>query len=161
MWEAIAKILTNSNALLVLVFMSMFVAILIVLASTGLVRIDTGAFQMGADHRERDIIRQQIEWSHSYVMGLESRIKVDKSRYGGYKTRYILELCANEIVNWISFNHINPDSAYVSIKQEKMKSIIRSMDVDPTFTSKEFEKQIDRWVEEIINKLVEIRKVYK
>ena len=60
MWEAIAKILTNSNALLVLVFMSMFVAILIILASTGLVRIDTGAFQMGADHRERDIIRQQI-----------------------------------------------------------------------------------------------------
>ena len=94
-------------------------------------------------------------------MGLESRIKVDKSRYGGYKTRYILELCANEIVNWISFNHINPDSAYVSIKQEKMKSIIRSMDVDPTFTSKEFEKQVDKWVEEIINKLVEIREVYK
>ena len=161
MWEAIAEILTNSNALLVLIFAMIFASILIVLAATGMVRIDTGTFKMGADHKERDIIRQQIEWSHSYVMGLESRIKVDKSRYGGYKTRYILELCANEIVNWISFNHINPDSAYVSIKQEKMKSIIRSMDVDSTFTSKEFEKQVDKWVEEIINKLVEIREVYK
>lgn len=161
MWDAIARVLTNSNALLVLIFAMIFASILIVLAATGMVRIDTGAFQMGADHRERDIIRQQIEWSHSYVMGLESRIKVDKSDFGGYKTKYILELCANEIVNWISFNHINPDSAYVSIKQEKMKSIIRSMDVDPVFTSKEFERQIDKWVEEIINKLVEIRKVYK
>lgn len=161
MWEAIAKILTNSNALLVLVFLMIFVTVLIILASAGMVRIDTGAFKMGADHRERDIIRQQIEWSHSYVMGLESRIKVDKSNFGGFKTKYILELCANEITNWISFNHINLDSAYVSIKQEKMKSIIRSMDVDPVFTSKEFERQIDKWVEEIINKLVEIRKVYK
>lgn len=161
MWEAIAEILTNSNALLVLIFLMIFMIILIALATTGLVRIDTGSFVMGADHRERDIIRQQIEWSHSYIMGLESRIKVDKTNFGGFKTKYILELCANEITNWISFNHINLDSAYVSIKQEKMKSIIRSMDVDPVFTSKEFEKQVDRWVEEIINKLVEIRKVYK
>ena len=161
MWEAIAEILTNSNALLVLIFAMIFASILIVLAATGMVRIDTGTFKMGADHRERDIIRQQIEWSHSYVMGLESRIKVDKTNFGGFKTKYILELCANEITNWISFNHINLDSAYVSIKQEKMKSIIRSMDVDPTFTSKEFEKQVDKWVEEIINKLVEIREVYK
>ena len=161
MWEAIAKILTNSNALLVLVFMSMFVAILIILASTGLVRIDTGAFQMGADHRERDIIRQQVEWAHSYVMGLESRVHADNSKFGGYKTKYILELCSNEITNWIAFNHINLESDYVSIKQEKIKSIIRTFDVDPEFTSKPFERQVDQWVEEIIRKLVKIREVYK
>jgi len=82
---------------------------------------------MGADYRERDIIRQQIEWTHSYVMGIESRIYVDKSRHA----------------------------------QEKIKSIVRSFDVDPKFRSKEFEGQIDKWVEEIIRKLVVIREVYK
>lgn len=49
MWEAIATVLTNSNALLVLMFLSMFAVILIILASTGLVRIDTGSFKMGAE----------------------------------------------------------------------------------------------------------------
>ena len=161
MWEAIAKILTNSNALLVLMFLSMFAVILIILASTGLVRIDTGSFKMGADVKERDIIRQQLEWSHSFIMGLESRIEVDKDDYGGFKTKYILELCANEISQWIAFNHINLESDYISIKQEKIRSIIRSSDVDPVFTSKKFEEQIDRWVDEIIRKLVVIREVYK
>lgn len=35
MWEAIAEILTNSNALLVLIFAMIFASILIVLAATG------------------------------------------------------------------------------------------------------------------------------
>jgi len=116
---------------------------------------------MGADYRERDIIRQQIEWTHSYVMGIESRIYVDKSRHAGYFTKYILERCYDEIINWITFNHINIESDYIGIKQEKIKSIVRSFDVDPKFRSKEFEGQIDKWVEEIIRKLVVIREVYK
>ena len=161
MWEAIATVLTNSNALLVLIFLSMFVVILIILAMSGLVRIDTGSFKMGADVKERDIIRQQIEWSHSFIMGLESRISAEDLQVNTYKVKYILELCANEIANWIAFNHINLESDYISIKQEKIRAIIRSSEVDKQFTSKEFERQIDKWVEEIIRKLVVIREVYR
>lgn len=161
MWDAIARVLTNSNALLVLVFFSMFVVILIILAWTGLVRIDTGSFVMGADNKERDIIRQQIEWTHSYVMGLESEINADTSRYGGYFTKYILESVYDEILNWITFNHINLESDYVSIKQQKIKSLIRQKNVDAKYRTKEFDRKVDKWVEDIIRKLVIIRQVYK
>ena len=124
MWDAFAKILTNSNALLVLTFVLLFVFILIMLAMSGLVRIDTGAFQMGADHKERDIIRQQIEWAHTYIMGLKSQISADETTYKGYLTKFMLEAAFDEVVAWIVFNHINLESDYISIKQEKIRSMI-------------------------------------
>ena len=161
MWEAIAKILTNSNALLVLIFLTFFILILIVLTRTGLVEIKTANFRMGADVRERDIIRQQMEWSHSYIMGLESEINVDDSKYGGYYTKYILEVIHNEVLSWVSFNHINLESDYVSIKQEKIKAMLKSMDIEPQFQNKDFFRKTDKWVDELIHRLVKIREVYK
>lgn len=161
MWEAIAEILTNTNAFMVLVFLVIFALLFVLLARTGLIQIHTNSFRMGADMRERDIIRQQVEWVHAYLMGIESQIDVDTSKYGGYYTKYILETIYDEVIIWISFNHINLESDYISIKQEKIKSIVRSFDIRPEFHSKEFERKIDRWCEEIIRKLVLIREVYK
>ena len=162
MWEAVAKILTNSNALLVLIFLMMFVLMLVILAMSGLVRIDTGSFKMGADHKERDIIRQQIEWSHSYILGLKSQIIADESKFNGYLTYFMLEAAYDEVINWISFNHINLESDYISIKQEKIKSMIHSQkDIRADYKTKEFDKKVDKWVDELIHKLVQIRKVYK
>lgn len=161
MWDAIARILTNSNALLALVFLLIFFILFVLLARTGLIQIHTNSFRMGADLRERDIIRQQIEWSHTYVMGLEHDIKANNNRYGGYFTKYILEAVYDEIVSWITFNHINLHSDYVSIKQAKVKAIVYSMPVDKQYRTKEFEKKIDKWTEEVIKKLVMIREVYK
>lgn len=162
MWRAIADILTDGNALLVLIFVSMLVLILIFLVAAGMVRIDTGAFKMGADHKERDIIRQQIEWSHSYIIGLKSQINTDESRYNGYLILFVLEAAYDEVINWITFNHINLESDYISIKQEKIKSMLHSIkEVKPEFKTKEFDRKVDKWVEELIRKLVLIRKVYK
>ena len=161
MWDAIAKILTNSNALLVLIFLSMFVVILIILAMSGLVRIDTGSFKMGADNKERDIIRQQVEWSHSYIMGIESELSANNNELDEYLAKYILEVIFDEIIAWVVFNHINLESDYINIKQEKIKSIIKTMNVKPQYQSKDFFKKTDRWTEEIIRKLVKIREVYK
>ena len=162
MWDAIARVLTNDNALVVLVFVMLFGFILIILAMTGLVRIDTGAFKMGADHKERDIIRQQIEWSHAYIIGLKSQIIADETRFNGYLTMFVLEAAYDEVINWITFNHINLESDYIGIKQEKIRSMIHSMkDIKPEYKTKEYDKKVDKWVEELIRKLVLIRKVYK
>lgn len=161
MWDAIARVLTNDNALVVLVFVMLFGFVLIILAMTGLVRIDTGAFKMGADHRERDIIRQQIDWSHSFITGLKSQIIADESKYNGFLTLYVLEVMFDEIVNWITFNHINLESDYISVKQERIRSLLHNMPIGSEFRTKEFERKVDKWVEEIIRKLVLIRKVYK
>lgn len=162
MWDAIAKVLTNSNALLVLIFLMIFMIILIALATTGLVRIDTGSFVMGADNKERDIIRQQIEWSHSYIIGLKSQIIADETHFNGYLTMFVLEAVYDEVINWITFNHINLESDYISIKQEKIRSMIHSMkDIKPEYKTKEYDRKVDKWVEELIKRLVTIRKVYK
>lgn len=160
MWDAIARILTNANALLVLVFVTGFAFVLILLAKSGLVQITTGVFSLGADVKERDIIRQQVEWSHSYLMGLESEIKAEPI-YGGYYTKYILERVYDEVIKWITFNHINIKSDYISIKQMRIKSIVYSFNIDEKFHSKDFERKLDRWTDELIRKLVTIREVYK
>lgn len=161
MWEAIAKILTNSNALLVLIFLTFFILILIVLTRTGLVEIKTANFRMGADAKERDIIRQQVEWAHTFLMSLPVQIEADNSKYGGYFTKYILEAVYDEVVNWITFNHINIESDYIGIKQAKIKNLVWSLDVDPRYRTKDFEKKIERWTDDLIHKLVKIREVYR
>lgn len=161
MWDAFARILTNDNALLVLIFFTILVFVLIALAMCGVVRIDTVAFKMGADHKERDIIRQQIDWSHSFITGLKTQIYADESQYNGFLTLYVLEVMFDEIVNWITFNHINLESDYISVKQERIRSLLRNMPIGDEFRTKEFERKVDKWVEEIIRKLVLIRKVYK
>ena len=161
MWEAIAKILTNSNALLVLIFLTFFILILIVLTRTGLVEIKTANFRMGADAKERDIIRQQVEWAHTFLMGLPVQIEADNSKYGGYFTKYILESVYDEVVNWITFNHINIESDYIGIKQAKIKNLVWSLDVEPQYRTKDFETKIDRWTDDLIHKLVKIREVYR
>lgn len=161
MWDAFAKILTDSNALLILIFLTMFVIIFILLAKSGLVEVKTSVFKMGADNRERDIIRQQIEWSHSFLIGLRSQIQADESIYHGYLTLYVLETMYDEIVTWITFNHINLESDYISVKQEKIRSLLRTMPIGPEFRTKEFERKVDKWVEEVIRKLILIREVYK
>ena len=116
---------------------------------------------MGSESRERDIIRQQIEWVHIYLKGIEGQIEVDTTKYNGYFTKYIIEMVFDEILNWITFNHINLESEYISIKQDKIRSLVLSMDVRPQYKTDEFMRQIDEWVDIIIRKLVTIRKVYK
>lgn len=161
MWEAISKVLTSANASMVMASLLILVVIISVLSRRGILSINTKGLTLGADIQERDIIRQQVEWVHCYVAGLYSQIQpLTDNRYNGYYTKFILEVCYSEIVDWITFNHIKLDSDYIAIKQKKLKSIIYSYDIDPVFRSSKFEKQIDAWVEEVIRKIASIREVY-
>lgn len=165
MWDAIAKILTNSNALLVLVFLVIFFMLFVLLARTGLIQIKTSSFRMGADTRERDIIRQQTEWAHVYCAGLKGQVDDYCKNIEGYDpfvTMYILERMYTEVVEWITYNHINLDSDYISIKQDKVKALLSAITVMPdVFGSRKFLTMVDNWTDEIIHKLVLIREVYK
>lgn len=161
MWDAIKEILTSANASMVMASLLILVVIISVLSRKGILSINTKGLTLGADVQERDIIRQQIEWSHTYIAGLYSSIQpLTDNRYQGYFTKFILENVYAEVVNWISFNHIKLDSDYVSVKQAVVKYMVYSYDVDPVFRSQKFEKQIDAWVEELIKKLVLIRECY-
>lgn len=165
MWDAVARILTTDNALLVLIFFTILVFVLIGLSMAGVVRIDTGAFKMGSDYKERDIIRQQTEWAHIYCCGLKNQVDEmckDVPGYDPYITMYILERMYGEVVEWITYNHINLDSDYISIKQDKVKMLLNALTVKPdVFASKKFFVKVDVWTSEIIHKLVKIREAYK
>ena len=161
MWEAIKEILLSQNASMVMASLLILVVIISVLSRKGILSINTKGLSLGADVQERDIIRQQIEWSHTYIAGLYSSIQpLTDNRYQGYFTKFILETVFAEVVNWISFNHIKLDSDYVSVKQATVKYIVYSFDVDSVFRTQKFEKQLDAWTEELIRKLVTIREVY-
>ena len=161
MWETIRDVLTSANASMVMASLLILIVIISVLSRRGILSINTKGLTLGADVQERDIIRQQIEWAHTYVAGLYSSIQpLTDNRFNGYFTRFILEEVFSEVVNWISFNHIKLDSDYVSVKQAVVKYIVYSHDIDAVFRTKKFEQQIDAWTEELIRKLVKIREVY-
>jgi hypothetical protein len=165
MWEAIAKILTNQNALMVMIFSVIVFFILVILAKMGWIRLNTSKFGLGDDYRERDIIRQQTEWAHIYCVGLKHQIDdmcKNVEGYDPYITMYVLERMYSEVVEWITYNHLNLTSEYVSIKQEKVKGLVSTLTIMPeVFTSKKFYAHVDEWTSEIITKLVKIREVYK
>lgn len=164
-WGAIAQVMTNSNALMVLIFMIIFFLLIVGFAHAGLLQIHTSTVRMGADTRERDIIRQQTEWAHVYCMGLKGQIDEmckNVEEYNPFVTMYILERMYTEVVEWITYNHINLDSDYIGIKQDKVRALLSSMTVMPeVFTSQRFLKKVDEWTDETIHKLVMIREVYK
>lgn len=161
MWEAIGKVLTSQNTWMVLVFFAMLIALLAFLAKAGLITIHTKAVKIGDDQREREIIRQQVEWAHLYIMSLRSKVESDDSKYNSYITKYILERCYDKVVEWITFNHLNTKNAYIEIKQEEICSLVYGLGVKDEFKTPEFNLRMKNWTQELIEHLVKIREVYK
>ena len=164
MWEAISNILTSSNALQTVVSILILVLVIVIMAKTGMLRIKTTHVNIGMSDRdkERTIIREQCDWVHTYLEGLQGKIAsiVHESKYGGFFTKYVLEVVYDEIVKWITFNHIEDSERYVTVKQDKIASLVYSMGVSDEFKTKEFNQRMKNWVEEVINELLEIRKLY-
>lgn len=165
MEKAVEILSKGSNFIVFLIFVALVIAAVIALAiylvRRGAVGINTGKIYVGSDQREREIIRQQIEYAHLFIMSLAGKIKVSESRYGGYFTKYVLERVYDEVVDWITFNHMSKEGAYISIKQTKVSNIVYSENVGEEFKTPEFKERMDKWTEELVSGLVQIRQVYK
>lgn len=160
MWDAIAKILTNSNAFLVLVFLVIFTVIIIGLAHTGLLEIHTKAFRMGADDREREIIRQQVEWTGLHLEEMENTMP-KPSGYKEWRGKYIVERIFDEYIDWIVLNHLSRSSSYIEIKQDKIVALVKKLTVLDYFHTAEFEEFLREDTKKSIIKLIQIREAYK
>lgn len=167
MWEAIGKILTSTNALQAIIGVILICLIVVMMIKTGMIRIKTQHVQVGrgrsATDTERTIIREQCDFTHIYLQGLVGKIQkvTPDLLYGGYFTKYILEVAYDEFVRWITFNHIEDSDEYISTKQKKICSLIYSMGVRDEFKTPEFNRRMCNWVEEIIRELVRIRRIYE
>lgn len=160
MWEAISGILTDQNTWQVLFFCVFLVVAVILSGKSGLIAVKTKGIRIGVDEREREIIRQQVEWAHSFITSLRSKINLDEMEHNEYFAKYILERCYDKAVEWITFNHLNTKNVYVEIKQEEMCALVYGLGVGGSFKSPEFRKRICAWTRELIERLVQIREVY-
>lgn len=169
MWGTIGTVLTSKEFLSNIPAIILLIAAICIIGKLLKVQIKTDHIQIGGEpieaYYERKIVQEQSDYVHTFLMGLISKITVtctdQKLIYDGWMTKCILEMAYDEFVDWIHYNHISEDDAYISVKQNKIKAIVYSNPVREEFRTKEFEERIDKWVAEIIHEFVRIRRVYK
>lgn len=165
MWESIGNILTSEAFLNNIPNVLLLILAVIISVKLGVIKVKTKHVQIGKmsdSDKERSILREQIDWVYTYIHGLEGKIRLVNNdlKYGGFFTKYILELAYDEVVKWITFNHISMDEGYITAKTKKLISLIYAQEVQPEFMTPEFKARMERWIKEVIEQLVEIRKMY-
>lgn len=157
--ENITKILTSSNALFILITLVVILIIIGLLAKKGLLAFNIKGIKLGQSELERTIIRQQSEWAKLYCDSMEPRLPHPEG-YDIWKSKYILECVYDEILTWITYNHITTNDSYIEIKQNKLIFLITSLTVKKDYQTEEFNDIIRKETKFIISKLVQIRELY-
>lgn len=160
MWNTIRDVLMSPNATIILVFALFVIVIGLILSKTGLLNIHTKFVQIGAADKERNVIRQQVEWIRLHCESMESQLPRSEG-YNPWRGRYIAERVYDEYVDWITFNHLTTERSYVEIKQDKIVNLVHSLVEKDEFRTREFDELLRKDTKEAIEKLVQIRDVYK
>ena len=160
MWEAIRDILISQNAIIVILFIFIIILIITMLLRHGYITITTKAVQLGdTSDRERNIIRHQINWAHKFCTGICGKILLyDKN--DSYHTKYVFERIYDEVIEWITLNHIRRDKLYIAYRQSDIWNLLHTFTLPEEYKSNEFRDRVFTWVEEIINRLCDIREMY-
>ena len=158
--EVVNNLLTSKAFIPSLLFVVGLVVVSIVGIRQGWFKFKGKGITIGADERERTIIRQQIEYSEVVCNALINTFPKDLN-LDYYRTKYIIEKVFDELVKTISFNHISNDEAYVSVKQEVIYNVVLSRTEKDYFKTPEFKELAFKWVKDVIKKLVSIREMNK
>lgn len=161
MWEAIKAAIESPNLYMIIITFIIIIIIGIILVKTNVLTINTKHVKLGAEDKERDIIRQQVDFAHHYCEALLPRVHELSSESDDWHSKYILERAYDEVVDWITFNHISNGNAYVHVKQRGIRSLVLSLVTLDAYKSDTFLKELDTWVADLINELINIREVYK
>lgn len=162
MWETISKVLNGNNAIPVLIFAVIVVIVLGILCKKGIISINKCGVRIGSDERELSIVRNQSQWAYLFIMALKGKVlPEDASKQQNDRTELILEKVYDKIVEWITYNHITDNSAYVEIKQSEVCSVVYNFDdLSDEYKTPEFKTRMENWTKEVILNLIKIRKVY-
>lgn len=135
----------------------------IIMAKTGILKVNTryvslGTYDEGKRINQR-VIRRQIEYAEAFCTNLLADVEHMQSelQFGGWKTRCILEMVYDEIVKWISFNHITDDRVYINNKVAVIRALVMKNEPADYFKTEEFEHKIEEWVTTMVKQLVLIR----
>ena len=163
MWETIAQILTSTNAPTILLCLIVILILIAIFAKLGLISFHVKGVHIGGGVKEREVIRQQAAWAHTFVCGLEADITElckNVPEYNPYKTKYVLETVYDLVIEWITYNHITTDPDYIKIKQDLMRAYVKSLCLSDYVATPKFYKQVDAWTAVIIENLVKIKETY-
>ena len=162
MWETIGNVLTSSNAIPLIIFILILFIVAVILCKKGILSIKAGGVRIGADEKELTIVRNQSQWAYLYIMSLKGKLTPEKpSETQKLITENILEKVYDKVVEWITFNHINPANSYIEIKQSEIKCLVYGQDkLEEDYKTPEFATRMDGWVKELIMNLIQIRKEY-
>ena len=160
MWQAISEVLRSGNALQVLIFLTIIVALFVLLVKNGILAIKTKHLRIGQAEREREIIRRQVEAAHDFIISIEGKLGVDINPCDKYFTKYVLERVYDKVIEWVMFNNISNSPMYVQDKQETICNLIYTFPIGSTFKTPEFKKRMQNWTQELIARLVQMREIY-
>lgn len=158
MWNALSNIFTSSNG----IFAMLLLGIVVIIATKyGLFKVQTDKVTIGNDTREneRTIIRNQKDWVKLSLEAFEQTMPKFEG-YDAFRGKYIIERVYDEIVDWITYNHIRVDAKYISLKQGEIWLLVQKLTIAEQLKTTEFKEQIDEYTENIIKTLVDIRNEY-
>lgn len=164
MWEALKEILTSSNAVGVLLILGFLVIVLIVIAVVlikgNYFQIHTQALSVGYQDKERNIIRQQLNYVWLHLEETEANLPKDEDYDEQLGQRIILTVY-KEYTDWISFNHLSRSEAYIQVKQNSLVALINKMTVNERYKGEDFKQYIRDDTKETIIELLRIREAFK
>lgn len=159
MWQAIQSVLTSPNSWFTLLVLIALVILMIISAKRGLFAINTKAVKVGNDKNEREIIRQQADWAYNHLEGKLKERNVTDDNF--YRAEVIMEKIYDEVVRWITLNHLSTNSAFISIKQDKIVSLVAKYMTKEELENHDFIDWLIDDTEIVIKQLVQIREVYQ
>lgn len=160
MWESLRDVLISPNVTIVLCFVLCLILIGIAMSKSGLMSIYTSAVQIGTADRERNVLRQQIEWIRMHCQGLETTVPKPDD-YDPWRFKYVVSRVSEEYMDWVILNHITSNAAYIEIKQDRVVNLVSSLTTKAEFQTPEFQDYIRKDTKEVIQKLLQIRNIYK
>lgn len=157
MWESVERLVMSGKGWFVLII----ICLMAYAIRQGYMKVRTEKLLIGKDsgENERAILKTQIEYAYKRCEGFINQIP-RFPEFDEFRAKYILELCFDEIVQWIYFNHIANTDSYIGIKQDIIWDIVQSNTTHKKLASDTFRKDVDDYVEGIIKKLVVIREEY-
>ena len=154
MWESVERLVETGKGWFILII----IGLIIFAIRQGYVKVKTEKILLGRDsgEKERLLVKKQIEYAHTTCMAFEKRLPRFEG-YNEYLGKYIAELIFDEIVNWITVNHIQNSEDYISIKQAIIWDIIVTNTINDAMKTDKIRKKVYENVEMIIVRLVQIR----
>lgn len=110
--------------------------------------------QQASQDLERQILRAQMDICESSTVEIIRQLPEELQNYRGY---YIAERCGDRVARWISLNHLSKDSLYKNLKKEEIHAVCFSLMDREKAVSPDFITALDKAVDTLIDKLVDIR----